>query len=409
MKRSIAILITVILAGLICSSSAQAQFGRSERLSTSRAKLVAGLESFSFFASLGKAVADEQTKLHEFVTSSLTSREMSLRARARLHELRPELDTKSRVEIQVYREPNTNILQVFATSIDAELARHFLDALLAEFEFYWKNLQASGPEGKLAALEERARKVQNNFDQTTKELDSFRQQNPPTQLAQSREDLAADLQRLRTKDAEIKQRLKDLEVLQAKPEAVHNLELGFNADGTARLEPTRGLTATELDHQKTRAEALHFNHEISFWRGKKDSAEAARQVRELELRAKKAAALVQAQEAELSRLWSEEQKMLNSQMEQLSSQVSKAREAVLQTSAKMAEQAKLEDKVKAERLSLDTLLQQHQTLQQDPKTYAMQVAIMQSASPAMRQLARTEAPWELFKQMDEVIDRTLEK
>lgn len=375
-------LVTIVIIGVIvlALASTRLEFLPRPQTFTSLAKLVAG----------GRVVATEgnvnwQEQMTDFygtIIETLESAEMKKRALARVQALHPELkQVKANVDIRVMQTKGSAIFNVFATGEEPKFTKVFLDALLDEFIAFRQQIREQGLERALATFSETVVKKSTELQDKTHALEAFRKANNSVVLAEGNNEAAAKLQKQQSRLTEAKQRITDLEVMLRDPStAVGNIERGYTADGTAKLDLGRGLTIAEQSYLRSKAEAFTLKQELDFLRQTKSSEAAA--IADLESRAAKASHLEASWKMELSQQCAQEKESLAKQIAVLQEATQNAKNEALEFAAKLAEQQRLAEDFQAAKKAHDELFKKVQSFQELQNIQTDYVAIQERASAA---------------------------
>jgi beta-lactamase regulating signal transducer with metallopeptidase domain len=370
--------ISIIGFVLLILASTRLEFRPRPQTYTSLAKLVAG----------GRIVANEgnvnwQEQMADFygtIIETLESAEMKKRAFVRVRALHPDLKDAN-VDIRVAQTEGSAIFNVFAVGDQPQYTKVFLDALLDEFVAFRQQIREQGLERALNTFAETVVTKSKELQHKTEKLESFRKANNAVVLAEGGNEAAAKLRKQQTRLEEAKQRVTDLEVMLRDPSsAVGNLERGYTADGTAKLELGRGLTISEQNYQRSKAEAFLLKQEMEFLQLRKPDDKAA--LADLETRAAKANHLEAAWRKELSQQCVQEKDSLAKQIVILEEAVQQAQDEALEFAAKLAEQERLTDDFQAAKKTHDELFNKVQGFKNMQNIQTDYIAIQEHASNA---------------------------
>ncbi len=391
-----AALVTIAIIGVIvlALASTRLEFLPRPQTFTSLAKLVAG----------GRVVANEgsvnwQEQMNDFygtIIETLESAEMKKRAMARVQALHPELNSKANVDIRVTQTKGSAIFHVFATGGEPKFTKVFLDALLDEFIAFRQQIREQGLERALNTFSETVVKKSKELEDKTHALEAFRKANNSVVLAEGNNEAAAKLQKQQSRLSEAKQRITDLEVMLRDPStAVGNIERGYTADGTAKLDLGRGLTIAEQSYLRSKAEAFALKQELDFLRQSKPTETAA--LADLETRAAKASHLEASWKKELSQQCSQEKESLAKQIVVLEQGIQSAKAEALDFASKLAEQQRLSDDFQAAKQTHDEMFKKVQNFQELQNINTDYVAIQERASAAYMDIRPGVFPiWKLW-------------
>jgi beta-lactamase regulating signal transducer with metallopeptidase domain len=388
--------IAIISVILLALASTRLEFLPHPQTFTSQAKLVAGGQ---IVANTGSVNWQEQmTDFYGTITETLESAEMKKRALVRVQALHPELkNSKANVDIRVMQTKGSAIFNVFATGEEPKFTKIFLDALLDEFISFRQKTREQGAERTLNIFTETVVKKSKELDEKTKNLEVFRKANNSVVLAEGNNEAAAKLQKQQSRLAEAKQRITDLEVMLRDPStAVGNIERGYTADGTAKLDLGRGLTIAEQSYLRSKAEAFALKQELDFLRQSKPTETAT--LSDLETRAAKASHLEASWKKELSQQCAQEKESLAKQIGILEEAIQNAKDEALEFAAKLAEQQRLSDDFQAAKKTHDELFKKVQNFQDLQNIQTDYVAIQERASAAYMDIRPGVFPiWKLWK------------
>lgn len=395
-------LVVIAVAGLLLLglASARLDFSPPKQTYTSLAKVVAG----------GRIVSNEgavnwNEQLGDFygtIIETLESAEMKKRAMARVHALRPDLKD-SHVDIRVAQTKGSAIFNVFATGTEPKFIKIFLDALLDEFIAFRQQIREQGLERSLNNFTETVVKKGKELDECTEKLEAFRRAHDTLQLSGNHNALTEKLTRLRARRTEAELRLNDVAVVQTSPEtALRNLERGFTADGTGRLEAGRGLTQAEQSYLKAHAEAFTLQQELEFMKTSAKTADAAA-FAELDQRAAKARHLVASWSDAIQQQVAQEGTILKAQMKQIEAEIAVVQKEALEAASQLAEHERLEEEFKATKLAHDRMYEKVEEIQAVQQIQTDYVAIQERASMAYMDIQKPGIPlWKLWAKKAEV-------
>jgi beta-lactamase regulating signal transducer with metallopeptidase domain len=392
-----AALVTIAIIGviLLALASTRLEFLPRPQTFTSLAKLVAGGRIVANEGNVGWQ--DQMTDFYGTIIETLESAEMKKRAMARVSALHPELkDSKANVDIRVAQTKGSAIFNVFAIGAEPKYTKIFLDALLDEFIAFRQQIREQGLERALNAFTETVVKKSKELEDKTNALEAFRQRNNSVVLTEGNNEAAAKLQKQQSRLSEAKQRITDLEVMLRDPStAVGNIERGYTADGTAKLELGRGLTIAEQSYLKSKAEAFALKQELDFLRQSKPTETA--DLADLETRAAKASHLESSWRKELSQQCGQEKESLAKQIAVLEQGIQSAKAEALEFAAKLAEQQRLSDDFQAAKKTHDELFKKVQNFQELQNINTDYVAIQERASAAYMDIRPGVFPiWKLW-------------
>ncbi|MEQ1747906.1 MAG: M56 family metallopeptidase [Prosthecobacter sp.] len=281
---------------LLAVASTKLEFKPPQRNYTSLAKLVAGGRIVS---SEGNVNWQEQmTDFYGTIIETLESAEMKKRALARARALHADLKDAN-VDIRVSQTKGSAIFNVFAVGSEPKFTKIFLDAMLDEFIAFRQKIREQSVDRALIIFTEAVVKKSKELQERTENLEAFRKANDVVDLAAGRTASATELVKAKTRLDEARQRLVDLDFMLAdSASALSQLERGFTADGSTKLESSRGLTVTEQSYLKARAEAFALDQELQFLRDVKPPDAAA--IAGIQQRAAKARHLETSWKAELA-------------------------------------------------------------------------------------------------------------
>ena len=372
--------IAIVGVALLALASTRLEFLPRPQTFTSLAKLVAG----------GRIVANEgnvnlQEQLDDFhgtIIETLESAGMKKWAMARVHALHPELKTtKPNVDIRVTQTKGSAIFNVFAIGEEPKFTKVFLDTLLDEFVAFRQKIREQGVERALATFSETLVKKSKELQDRANVREAFRKANSSVILVEGSHEASAKLQKLQSRLAQAKQRIADMEAMLRDPTtAVGNIERGYTADGTAKLELGRGLAVAEQSYLKSKAEAFALHQELDFLRQTKSSDAAA--LADLETRAAKASHLEVSWRKELSQQSAQEKESLAKQIGVLEEAIQNAKAEALEFAAKLAEQERLEESYNAAKKTHDELSKKAQSFADIQNAMVDYVAIQERASAA---------------------------
>lgn len=375
-------LVAIAIIGVILLSlaSTRLEFQPRPQTFTSLAKLVAGGRIVANEGNVGWQ--DQMTDFYGTIIETLESAEMKKRAMARVNALHPELkDSKANVDIRVAQTKGSAIFNVFAIGAEPKYTKIFLDALLDEFIAFRQQIRERGLESALNTFTEMVVKKSKELQDKTNALEAFRKANNSIVLAEGNNEAAAKLQKQQSRLAEAKQRVSDLEVMLRDPSsAVGNLERGYTADGTAKLELGRGLTIAEQSYLKSKAEAFALKQELDFLRQSKPTETAA--LADLETRAAKASHLEASWRKELSQQCAQEKESLAKQIAILEEAIQNSKAETHEFAAKLAQEERLRADFQAAKKTHDELFNKVQGFQNMQNLQTDYVAIQERASDA---------------------------
>jgi beta-lactamase regulating signal transducer with metallopeptidase domain len=369
--------IAIVGVALLALASTRLEFLPPPQTFTSQAKIVAD----------GRIVANEgnmnwQEQLDDFhgtILETLESAEMKKRAMARVHALHPELkEVKANVDIRISQAKGSAIFNVFANGPDPKFTKIFLDALLDEFVAFRKLIREQSLERTTKSFTEKVVKISKEYQEKHKSLEAFRKANPADVLAEGTRAASTKLQKHQSRLTEANQRIADLEVVLGDPDsAVGNIERGYTADGTAKLERGLGLTLVEQSYLKSKAEAFALKKELDFLRQSKPTDPAA--IADVETRAAKASYLESSWRKELNQQCKQEKEALGKQIAVLEEAIQNAKAEALEFAAKLAEQVRLQESYNAAKKTHDEIFEKMQSFQNINTDF---VAIQERASDA---------------------------
>lgn len=378
----VAALVAICIIGfvLLVLASTRLEFRPLAESYTSQAKLVGGGHAVT---NVGISLGDKQWEDYcGTIIETLESAEMKKRAHSRIRALYPDLKI-SNVDIRAEQLKKTALFNVFSTGEEPKFTRVFLDALLDEFLALREQTRERGLERALNTLSETVVVKSKELQDKTEELEAFRKANDTSLLKTNQQEAIAKLKQLQARLAETKQRMADLEIMLSEPDsAILNLERGYTADGSRKLESRRELTATEQSYLKAKAEVFALKQELDYLRQTKPMN--ADLITAMEARIAKAKHLETTWHEQLDEQCLREKDSLSNQLvKKLNTELGETQKTSLILGAKLAELERREAEFKAAKLTHDLMFTKFKDVfTRDEIKPHFYVAIQERASPA---------------------------
>jgi succinoglycan biosynthesis transport protein ExoP len=381
-------LVVLLVFGLVLLliASTRVEFTPRTQTYQSLAKLVAGVRIVAQEGNLGWKEA--QGDFYGTIIETLESAEMKKRALARVHAFHPDLKD-SNVEIRVSQTKGSSIFNVFAVGSDKTFTKIFLDAVLDEFVAFRRQIRGQGLERVLNTFTETVVKKSKELQERTERLEAFRKANNAVILKAEMDDATAKLLSSKTRYADAKRRLIELEFMMANPDtALGNIERGLTADGTSKLESLRQLTTMEQNYLKVRADAFSQEQELSFFKQNKTPPS-----QETELKMAKANHLRNSWKEVILNDCETDHETVSKQLSLLQDAIHESQKVAIEIGQKLAELQRLEEEFRASKLVQDQMFESVKKFQDFQNVQTDYVAIQEHASPAYAIISEKVQIW----------------